>query len=113
MGSLGDVMTTVEDLAWIHEESERAPIDAVRGTLREALGSQLDDLPADLVDDLQICRFLRGHNNNPHQAAVFMTRAIEYRRNLIGRDCFSKLRAAIGSNTHIDLQLVPHAEKLL
>eukprot|EP00913_Durusdinium_trenchii_P018085 g16993.t1 len=60
--------------------------------MRQLLGP-LEELPEDLVDDLCFCRFLRGHGNNPKEAAQYMGKAIDYRLELISRSPIKELPA--------------------
>lgn len=98
-----------EELCWIDEASERPAIEAVRASL----GSQLEGLPADLCDDLQIARFLRGRENDPEQAAEVMAQGVAYRRELIATEPFKALRSKIADAESVDMRLLPHADRML
>lgn len=93
-----------EDLAWIQEDTERAPIEEVKATL----AASFEGVPADLCDDLQICRFLRGHDNNPVEAAKFLEKAVAYRSELISREPFKSVRAACLNAEAADPSVLPH-----
>lgn len=99
----------MDGLHWIDEDTERGRIEAVRAQL----GSKLTGLPDDLCDDLQICRFLRGHSNDPKIAAEFMDKALAFRSALIEKDDIKQIRSKLAGALKFDLSLLPHAEQIL
>lgn len=95
------------ELEWIQEDEE-----PLIKQMREFLGPQ-PDCPEDLVDDLSLCRFLRGHGKNPKEAAEYMRKAIDYRLDLITRGPIKEVRDQLASATEVDLNILPRAKELL
>lgn len=95
------------ELEWIREEEE-----PLIEEMRQLLGP-LEELPEDLVDDLCFCRFLRGHGNNPKEAAQYMGKAIDYRLELISRSPIKEVREEVLNATEMDLNVLPRANELL
>lgn len=91
------------ELSWISDPEEVARIAAVR----EALGVQLQDLPADLCDDVTIARFLRGNNDDPAEAGEKLAEAVRYRKEVIMEPDIARMREAVQNQAHdtFDLKL--------
>ncbi|CAK9006977.1 unnamed protein product [Durusdinium trenchii] len=80
--------------------------------MRQLLGP-LEELPEDLVDDLCFCRFLRGHGNNPKEAAQYMGKAPGTQLELISRSPIKEVREEVLNATEMDLNVLPRANELL
>ncbi|CAE8607732.1 unnamed protein product [Polarella glacialis] len=98
-----------EDLNWIDEASERESIETVRTRLLDTVPGWPAEFPEDMVHDIQIARFLRGHSRDPEQAAAFMARALAYRQQLLSQQKFQDLRRRQAGATEADLGALPRA----
>lgn len=78
-----------KDLRWVDETEELV-------ALKAELGSDLEGLPADIVSDVALARFLRGKKGS--LTPDFVRSALKYRRELIERDDVAQYRATISAD---------------